>query len=153
MISHNIKYTIVVNSVKAPTSTQPRTYKLSTYFNGSKNQEFSATVAAKDPYPLSVIFSKNNNTIGQPCSLTFNITPKTMLYNSYKLFIMKSSLLILKADAEGSGYSFSENSTHYILSQNNQMANNQTIIKAQNVFSTITSGSITITTYQSTYQV
>ena len=85
--------------------------------------------------------------------MALNATPKTLQYNSFKLLIMKSMLIVAKADAESLAYSFSENATHYILEQSNQIPNNRTTIRAQNVFSTLNSGSITLTTYQSGYKV
>ena len=64
MISNSIKYTIAVYSVQSPSSMKPRTYKLSTYFNSAKNQEFIATISTSSAYPLSIAYTKSNDTIG-----------------------------------------------------------------------------------------
>jgi hypothetical protein len=93
MISQNISFTIAITNVSTPTSTAPLNYQLSTTYNGTRNQVFSVTYAMQTPCPLNLTYAKTNYTINQQFTLAFNITPVTLLYDSYQIIIPKTTII------------------------------------------------------------
>ncbi len=94
MISQNITFIIGISNVSTPISTAPLNYIVSTTFNNTKNTVFSTRYAMQSVYPLNVTYSKTNYTINQLFNLTFNITPVTLLYDSYQIILLKNTIII-----------------------------------------------------------
>ena len=73
MMLEDITYTITVTKVTNPDSVIPLIYTLSTKFNSVVNMQFTTTYAIKNPLPLTITYSKSNNTFDQAATLTLSV--------------------------------------------------------------------------------
>jgi hypothetical protein len=76
-----IAFSITITNVTNPPTIQPISYSFSTLFNSVISQIFSTTYAIQNPLPISLSYSKTNNTYAQPTSLTLTVTSTYPTFN------------------------------------------------------------------------
>jgi hypothetical protein len=69
-----INYKITITNVVNPPTIQPIIYSFNTLFNSVVSQTYSTTYSIQNPLPLSLSFSRSNNTYAQSATLTLVIT-------------------------------------------------------------------------------
>ena len=74
MMIEVIQYTITVTNVTNPATVQPLSYSINTLFNNVVSQTFSSTYSIQNPLPLSLTYSRSNNTYAQAAILTLTLT-------------------------------------------------------------------------------
>jgi len=73
MMTEVVEYTLTVINVSNPVSIIPIQYSLVTMFNNMINQEFTLNYAIENPLPLTLYYTKTNNTLGQNSMLSILI--------------------------------------------------------------------------------
>lgn len=135
-----IAFTITITNVTNPPTIQPITYSFSTLFNSVVSQTFSTTYAIQNPLPLSLSYSRTNNTYAQPTSLTLIVTSTYPTFNEIKLSAPTSLLTVVSA----SNYTTTISNNIFQVSQINALTNKALTINIVNPSSTSATGSIVL---------
>lgn len=124
MIGQDIYYFLYLHQINTPTSTRPLTFKVVTYYRDIINQEFSQAVSVESPLQLDVLAQTySNTTINEVSVVTIETAPKTTSYTGVQVTIPKLTSITSSTWAAEYNFTFTENTTHYILQKSISSAN------------------------------